>query len=74
MTESEDWYALRKRFEAFRATELGQLYWAYNNAVIAYWRRDADDSVSFKRLGELDEACRAATNAFVAKLMELAGV
>ena len=74
MSESEDWHAMRKRFEAFRATELGQLYWAYDLATIAYWQRDGDDSVGFKRLEKLDEACRAATNAFVAKLMELAGV
>lgn len=74
MSETEEWYAKRQRFETFRATELGRLYWAYDKAMIAYWRRDGDDNVSNKRLKELDEACRTATNAFVAKLMELAGV
>jgi hypothetical protein len=76
MTEADDWLALRKRFDAFVATDLGKLYRAYDRAMIAYWRLDAADpeDVSIKRMKELDEACRAATNAFVGKLMELAGV
>ena len=74
MTEAEAWRALRKRYEAFVATDLGQLYRAYDRALIEYWRRDADDRVSDARLQELDEICREATNAFVAKLMEIAGV
>jgi hypothetical protein len=74
MTDDDDWRAMRARYERFMATELGQLYRAYDKAVIEYWRRDADDSVSDKRLKELDQAAREATNAFVAKLMELASV
>jgi hypothetical protein len=70
----EEWRAMRVRYEAFIATELGKLYRAYDKATIDYWRRDADDSVSHARLKELDACCREATNAFVAKLMELAGV
>lgn len=70
----EDWRALRARYERFRATELGQLYTAYDRATIAYWRMDASETVSGKRLRELDDAARAATNVFVAKLMELAGI
>ena len=71
---SDDWRALRERYERFRATELGKLYSAYDHATIAYWRMDGSETVSDKRLKELDEAARAATNAFVAKLMELAGI
>jgi hypothetical protein len=74
MTEAEEWRALRQRYEAFMATDLGKLYRAYDHALIEYWRRDADDSVSDRRLKELDEICRETTNAFVAKLMEIAGV
>jgi hypothetical protein len=74
MTEAEDWHALRKRYEAFMATDLGKLYRAHDHALIDYWRRDADDSVSSARLKELDEICREKTKAFVAKLMELANV
>lgn len=74
MAETDDWQVLRKRYEAFSATELGKLYRAYDHAVIAYWRMDLSETISNKRMKELDDACRATTNAFVAKLMELAGV
>jgi TfoX/Sxy family transcriptional regulator of competence genes len=74
MTEAADWHALRARYQRFQATELGQLYVAYDRATIAYWRLDASETVSNKRLRELDEAARKASNAFVAKLMELANV
>jgi hypothetical protein len=67
-----EWHAMRKRYEAFLATDLGKLYRAYDKANIDYWRRDADDSPA--RLKELNEICREKTNAFVAKLMELANV
>jgi hypothetical protein len=70
----EEWRAARARYERFMATELGKLYRAYDKATIDYWRRDADDNISFKRLEELDGKAREATNAFVSKLMELAGV
>jgi hypothetical protein len=72
--ESEDWHAQRRRYVAFMATDLGKLYRAHEHALIDYWRRDADDSVSSSRLKDLDERSREATQAFVAKLMELAGV
>lgn len=74
MTESEDWHAQRRRYNAFLATELGKLYRAYDSALIAYWRRDADENVPHAKLMELDKSAREATNAFVAKLMEMAGV
>jgi hypothetical protein len=73
LIESDDWRAIRARYARFIATDLGKLYRAYDQATINYWRRDADDSVSDKRLKELDQLAREATNAFVAKLMELAG-
>jgi hypothetical protein len=69
-----EWHAMRKRYEAFLATDLGKLYRAYDHATIDYWRRDGDDSISPARLRELDQICREKTNAFVAKLMELANV
>ena len=73
MSEAEDWHALRKRYEAFMATELGKLYRAYDQATIDYWRLNADEATSPARLKELDAICREKTNAFVAKLMEIAG-
>lgn len=65
---------MRERYERFMQTELGQLFRAYDNATINYWKRDADERISFHRLEELNDKARAATNVFVAKLMELAGV
>lgn len=74
MSEADDWRALRARYEAFMATELGQLYRAYDHAMIDYWRHDRDDDISPAKLKAMDERCRESTNAFVAKLMEIAGV
>lgn len=74
MTEPTDWHAQRERLDRFHATELGKLYRQHHHALIDYWRRDADDSAPDQRLRELDERTREATNAFVTKLMELAGV
>jgi hypothetical protein len=74
MTEADDWHAKRERYERFSQTELGKLYRAYDRATIDYWKNDANDNISNKRLKELDQIAREATNAFVAKLMELAGV
>ena len=72
MTEDKDqWRALRARYERFSQTEIGKLYRAYDHATIDYWRHE---HVSDKRLKELDQIAREATNAFVAKLMEIAGV
>lgn len=68
---NEKWLAKRARYERFSATDLGKLYRQYEHALIDYWRRDADDTVSSSRLKDLDERCREATAAFVAKLMEL---
>lgn len=65
------WHEYRERWDRFSKTELGQLYIAYNNACIAYWRVDADDNISPKRLGELDAACKTAARALTDKLMEL---
>lgn len=74
MSEAENWRAMRARYERFMATELGQLFRAYDQATIAYWRMDASETVSDKRLRELDETARAASNAFVAKLMEITAI
>jgi hypothetical protein len=70
----DDWRAMRARYEKFSQTELGQLYRAYDKATINYWRHDGDERFSERRLAELDEIAREAKIAFVAKLMELAGV
>ncbi len=67
----EQWHAARERDKQFRATELGGLFSRYNHALIAYWQRDGDDTVSSKRLRELDEAAREAEKAFKTKLMEV---
>jgi hypothetical protein len=74
MTETEDWHAKRKRYDAFLDTDLGKLYRAYDKATIDYWRHDMDDNISHARLQEMDQIAREATNVFVAKLMEIAGV
>lgn len=74
MSETADWHALRIRYERFLGTELGQLFRAYDHATIKYWQNDARENISDKRLAELDQLARNASNAFVAKLMELAGV
>ena len=70
----EQWHEDRRRRDVFMATELGKLYRAHEQALINYWRRDADVDVSTRRLLQLDQMERQATDAFVAKLMELAGV
>jgi hypothetical protein len=70
----EEWRANRARYEAFMATDLGQLYRAYDSATIKYWQADGKENISQKRLDELDQKAREATNAFVAKLMELVGI
>lgn len=64
----------RARADAFRATELGKLFWAHHNALIAYWRNDANENISDKRLRELDEASRKADRALLDRLMEIANV
>ena len=60
--------------QTVRATELGELYRRHEHALIGYWRLDGDDSVSFNTLKELDARTSEATQPFVIKLMELAGV
>jgi hypothetical protein len=72
MTDPEDWQVRRKRYEAFMATELGELYRKYEHALIDYWRQDANDAPN--KLMELDRISKDTTHAFVTKLMELAGV
>jgi hypothetical protein len=74
MTDVEDWEERRKRFNAFMATELGQLYHRYERALIAYWRVDASDDIGGKQLMELDKISKDTTHAFITKLMELTGV
>ena len=69
MTEVEDSNVRLKRHQAFLATELGQLYGAYEKALTDYWSNTDD-----MRLMELDRRSREATHAFLTKLMELAGV
>jgi hypothetical protein len=71
---TKDWQVWYKREHAFLATELGQLYRAHENALIAYWQKDAIFDFPIKRLQELDARSKAATKALKDKLMELAGV
>lgn len=67
----EDWHVRRKRYDALMATELGQLYHAYERALTDYWQGDVDND---QQMMALDKASKEATHAFVTKLMELAGV
>jgi hypothetical protein len=71
---SENWQAQRERYGRFLATEIGTLYRKHEQALIAYWQKDGDERVSDRRLSELDQKAREAQQAFVAKLMEVAGV
>jgi hypothetical protein len=70
MTHAAGWRANFERRKRFAATELGELYRRHEHALIGYWRRDGDDSVSFNKLKELDARTSEATQPFV----ELAGV
>ena len=74
MTHAAEWRANFERRNRFAATELGELYRRHEHALISYWRRDSDDSISFNTLKELDARTSEATQPFVIKLMELAGV
>ena len=74
MGESEDGDALLARYERFITTDLGKLWRAYDRATIEYWRHDSDEDISPAKLKALEERMREATNPFIAKLMELAGV
>ena len=71
MTEVEDSNVRLKRHQVFLATELGQLYGAYEKALTDCWRLDDEGGA---RLMEFDRRARKATHAFLTKLMELAGV
>ena len=68
------WRAEFDRHKRFVATPLGVLYQKYEHALIDYWRHDGDEAVSPAKLTALDERRREATQAFIAKLKELAGV
>ena len=54
MTHAAEWRANFERRNRFAATELGELYGRHEYALIDYWQRDGDDSVSFNTLKELD--------------------
>ena len=70
----DDWRVRFERRRAFAKTELGRLYLAHESALVDYWRHDADERISHNKLTMLDNRCHEATEAFVARLMELAGV
>ena len=72
MTDIEDWHVRRKRYDALMATELGQLYKTYENALTNYWQ--IGENAPSIQMMELDQKAKDATHAFVTKLMELAGV
>lgn len=74
MTDIEDWHVRRKRHDAFMGTDLGKLYWTYQQALIDYWRIDDKDDIAHDKLMEFDARAKEATHVFVTKLMELAGV
>ena len=66
--------AERKRDKAFRETDLGKLFYAFENAMIAYWREDANDRCSDKRLLQLDNKARATRRPLIEKLLEITNV
>lgn len=45
-------------------TPLGKAMHKYEQATIQYWRKDSDETVSNKRLRELDDAWKAAKKEF----------
>ena len=71
MIDLEDPNVRRKRYDAFLATELGKLFIAHEDALVAYWQGDAAKD---EQMMALDKTARETTHAFVTKLMELAGV
>lgn len=71
MTDPEDPNVRRKRYDALLATELGKLFIAHEDALVAYWQADAAQD---EQIMALDKRARETTHVFVTKLMELAGV
>jgi hypothetical protein len=63
----------RERYIRFLDTELGKLYGAYSKAIIDYWRQDGGQTDTTK-LKALNAVYWETQQAFVAKLMEIAGV
>jgi hypothetical protein len=65
--------AERERYQRFMQTEVGKLYAAHSKAIIDYWRQDGGETNTAK-LKALNEIYWETQQAFVAKLMEIAGV
>lgn len=58
------------KYRAFCETDLGAAFLAYENAMIAYWREDSNDRISYAKLSALDKASYEARERFLALLME----
>jgi len=74
MVDFKELNAKRVRDQAFRKTELGQLFYAFENATISYWRNDANEHISDKKLRDLDDAARTVRGKLVEKLWEIVNV
>ena len=60
--KSEEW-------NKFYNTELGKSFAKYESATISYWRVDADENISMKKLNELDNKMKEARKNFLKLLM-----
>lgn len=71
---NEEIIAYQAMQRKFRETEIGKLYGKHLSTTIAYWQKDADERISDRRLRELDEAAKKATDEFVGRLMADYGI
>jgi hypothetical protein len=74
MTPSEATREIRKREDAWAMTEIGKLFYTYEQALIAVWVKETEVEcleVPSKRLKELRTTADEARAAFLAKLREL---
>jgi hypothetical protein len=66
-----DFAERRAKYMAFTETPIGKAFVKFDHAVINYWRHDADDSISDKRMLKLSEEEGAARKEFLDLLMEI---
>jgi hypothetical protein len=71
---NEEIIAHQRREHEFAETEVGKAFRRFESAHSRYWQMDSHESVSYRRLSELDEAARKARAELVALLRALVGL